>query len=235
MNSVKQILIIEDDVDQSLLISESLEDAMSGIDLTVVQTGGEALELDLSVYDVILLDYNLPDMTGLEILRNISMRDHGPVIMVTGEEVLEIAVESLKEGAEEFITKSIDFHHLLPHIIDRTLSKFHWKQKIQELEIQERERKVQIDTLKRIMMTLAHYLNNAIMPIIFAAELCQRSDYSKKQVNTLVETCLREARRINEIIERFEKYIEEEEFTYTDYLGIKDAMFDVVKPMEEEQ
>lgn len=102
------------------------------------------------------------------------------------------------------------------------------------MEIQEREKKVQIETLMRILMTLAHHLNNAVMPIIFSAELCQRSNHSKEKASCLVDTCLRETQRINMIIDRFEKYIEGGEFEYTDYLDLKDAMFDVQRPVEQD-
>ena len=224
---MKQILIIEDDSDQALMVSETLEDSMDDVKVFIAPTGGEALEKDLSVFDAIILDYNLPDMTGLAILEEMSSSEHGPVIMVTGEEVLEIAVESLKKGAEEFIIKSVDFHQLLPHVVDRTITTFQQRKKVEEMEIREREKKVQIDTLKRVMMTLAHHLNNAVMPIMFSAELCQRNDYSRDQSSRLVDSCLKETRRINKIIEQFEKYIEEEEFEYTDYLDLKDAMFNM--------
>lgn len=224
---MKQILIIEDDSDQALLTSETLEDALEEVSIQIAPTGEEALVKDLSVFDVIILDYNLPDMTGLEILDEMAHREHGPVMMVTGEEVLEIAVESLKRGAEEFIIKSVDFHQLLPHVVERTIAAFQQRKKVEEMEIREREKKIQMDTLKRVMMTLAHHLNNAVMPIIFSAELCQRSDYSRDLACRLVNSCIKETQRINKIIEQFEKYIEEEEFKYTDYLDWKDAMFDV--------
>lgn len=224
------ILLVEDDADYALLTREVLEDNFGDVEVVIAQSGEEALGKDLKSFDVILLDYNLPDMTGLEILRRISKREHGPIIMITGEEVLEIAVESLKEGADDFITKSVDLHQLLPHVVQRTISSFYWKRNMEAMEIREREKKIQIETLKRIMMTLAHHLNNAIMPIIFSAELCKRHKFSTDKTKDFVDTCLTEANRINEVIERFEKYIEDEEFKYVDYLDLKDAMFDVQQP-----
>jgi len=122
----------------------------------------------------------------------------------------------------------------LPHIVERTISTFYQRKKIEEMEIREREKKVQIDTLMRILMTLAHHLNNAVMPIIFSAELCQRGEHSEEKAKSLVDTCLHETQRINTIIERFERYIESGDFQYMDYLDLKDAMFDVRRPMEQD-
>jgi DNA-binding response OmpR family regulator len=222
-----RILIIEDDADQVLLTRFALSEGLSEVEFVEAGTGAAALELDLEGFDAILLDNNLPDMTGLEILGRINNRPHGPVIMVTGNEVLEIAVEALKKGADDFVIKSLELHQLLPHIVDRAIVSAQQRKHMAEVEISERERKVQIDTLKRIMMTLAHHLNNAIMPITFSAELCQRGEYTMESVHRLVNTCLKETSRISAIIERFEQYVESEEFVYTDYLDLKNAMFDM--------
>ena len=222
--------MVEDDYDQALLARESLEEAFSEAEVTVCVSGAEALSQDFSDYHVIILDYNLPDMTGLDILKAKSSKELPPVIVITGEEVLEVAVESLKHGADEFLIKSIDLFHLLPHIVHKTIDNYRWRKKIEETQTRELEKKVQIDTLKRIMMTLAHHLNNGIMPIIFSAEICERSDFEYEKAKSLVAICLRETFRVNFIIERFERYIEDEEFKYCDYLELKDAMFEIELP-----
>ncbi len=230
-----RILIIEDDLDQALLVQETLTENSSEYAFDTVTSGRAALEKDLSLYDAILMDYNLPDMTGLEILREISNRPHGPVIMVTGEEIIELAVQALREGAEDFVIKSLELQQLLPHILDRTINNVQRRKVMEEIEQREREKKIQIETLKRIMMTLAHHINNAIMPVTFSAELCERSGYAQESVQRLVETCLRETRRITAIIERFERFVESEEFKYTDYLDLKNAMFDVEDKEEDSE
>jgi DNA-binding response OmpR family regulator len=232
---MRRILLIEDDPDQALLTRDTLESTLTELELTEVSTGAAALALDLDSFDAILLDNNLPDTTGLELLRKFSDRPHGPVIMVTSDEVIEIAVDALKIGAADFILKSLELHQLLPHIVEKTISAVHQRRAIAEGEIRDREKKVQIETLKRIMMTLAHHINNAIMPITFSAELCQRSEYAVDTTRRLVESCLKETQRIIAIIERFEQYVESEEFKYTDYLDLKNAMFDVQQaPLESE-
>ncbi|MBU0519730.1 response regulator [bacterium] len=222
-----KILLVEDDPDQILLTQAALEEDMEDLILDICQTGEEALKLDISKYDAILLDYNLPDMNGLDLLERMMPEKTGPVVMITAQEDLELAVHSLKKGADEFIIKSIDLYQILPHVVQRTIANYHWHKNLTEMERSERERKVQIETLKRIMMTLAHHLNNSVLPIIFSAELCQRSDFNTERAQRLVEVCLRETHRINHIINRFEQYVDEEEFKYMDYLDLKDAMFDV--------
>jgi len=222
-----RILMIEDDRDFIMIVRTALSDFLGETSFAAVETGEQALALDLSPYDAILLDHNLPDMSGLEILQKLADRPHGPVIMVTGDSHIEVAVEALKSGAEDFVIKSLDLEQLLPHIVERAIANFQQRRAISEIEIRERERKVQIETLKRIMMTLAHHLNNAVMPITFSAELCQRCQYDSEACERLVSTCLNETKRIIAIIDRFEQYVESEEFKFTDYLDLKNAMFEV--------
>lgn len=232
---MKRILLIEDDPDQALLTTETLKENLKGAEVTVASSGTAALENDLAAFNVIILDYNLPDMTGLEVLGQITKRPHGPIIMVTGEGDLEIAIQAFKEGADDFIVKSVDLQRLLPHLVEKTLANFEQKKILQEMEIREREKKVQIDTLKRVMITLAHHLNNAVMPITFSAELCKRSDYGTEAAARLVDSCLKETKRINAIIDRFEEYVDSEDFRFADYLDLKDAMFDVQTTLKPEK
>lgn len=222
-----RILLIEDDRDHALLVREALSQSLKDVEFTVVETGEQALSMDFAAYQVILLDNNLPDMTGLEILEKISSIEHSPVIMVTGDDHIATAVQALKRGAEDFVIKSLNLDQLLPHVVERAIANDQQRKLMSEIEIREREKKVQIETLKRIMMTLAHHLNNAIMPITFSAELCQRNNYKIETTERLVATCIRETQRITAIIERFEQYAESEEFKYADYLDLKNAMFEV--------
>ena len=56
--------------------------------------------------DAILLDYNLPDGTGLEFLHELQGREHPPVIMMTGQRDVHTAVETLRAGAYDYVTKT---------------------------------------------------------------------------------------------------------------------------------
>jgi DNA-binding NtrC family response regulator len=222
-----QILMIEDDLDYAMIVHSALAESLGDISITSVEQGAEALALEWSAFDVVLLDNNLPDMSGLEILQKSADKAHVPIIMITGDSHIETAVEALKAGAEDFVIKSLDLERLLPHIVQRAITNFQQRRAVSEIEMREHERKVQLDTLKRIMMTLAHHLNNAVMPITFSAELCERCGYDSEATERLVKTCLSESKRIIAIIDRFEQYVEFEEFKYTDYLDLKNAMFEV--------
>ncbi len=106
INSSRRILIVEDEFINQELLKLMLADTY---EVVVAGTGAEAMEEVRAHYDIlslILLDLNLPDMHGLEVLRQIKADSRSarlPVIVMTAEK--EAEVESLSLGAIDFIPK----------------------------------------------------------------------------------------------------------------------------------
>ncbi|MBZ0265120.1 response regulator [bacterium] len=100
------VLIIEDDQDLAHLESKIFEN--SGFESIVANTGSQGLEY-LEKYDIsaVLLDYQLPDMDGREIILQLGDRIADiPVILTTGHGDQELAVEMMKLGCADYIVKS---------------------------------------------------------------------------------------------------------------------------------
>ncbi len=101
------ILIIDDDQ----IVADSLASFFhqEQCDATAVYTPDAALtELANSDYQVVLTDLNLPTTTGIELLRKIKLLHPGTaVIMLTGYAAIETAVEALRTGAVDFLTKPV--------------------------------------------------------------------------------------------------------------------------------
>jgi diguanylate cyclase (GGDEF)-like protein len=117
-----RILIIEDDDDQRELMRETLEDHFGRGTVTCADSGAAALRNDLAAFDLILSDYNLPDVTGMDLLDKIKARTTTPVIMVTGENVGRIATDAIRRGATDYVVKFGDYLFTIPLVIEKNLT-----------------------------------------------------------------------------------------------------------------
>ena len=105
---MEKILIVDDNETLRFTLTELLEE--SGFDCKAVEDGSEALnELRKHSYGLVILDMRLPGMSGFEILKKIKEKDKTlPVIMLTAFGEIKTAVEAMKLGAQDFITKPFD-------------------------------------------------------------------------------------------------------------------------------
>jgi len=100
------ILIVEDDLTFSRILNAFLE--KNDFDVTVahsIKQGSEALAA--SQFDLALLDYRLPDGNGLELLEEIRLNHHMPVIMMTSFNDVRTAVKAIQIGAADYILKPV--------------------------------------------------------------------------------------------------------------------------------
>jgi CheY-like chemotaxis protein len=119
--SKEKVLVVDDEP----LIRWSLREALQGWGYKVIEseTGAQALEalVDAQI-GAVLLDINLPDSSGLDLLREIKRRrPRVAVIMVTGETSYDAAVSALRGGADDFIGKPVRLEELrfaLNHAIE---------------------------------------------------------------------------------------------------------------------
>lgn len=110
-----KILIVDDDPDIVMMLEDRLQ--ASGYETVMASEGQQAL--DQIVHEspqLVLLDLSLPRLSGLEVLRRLSQMkpaENLPVIVMTAHGSIEAAVEAMKEGAYDFLTKPLDKDHLL--------------------------------------------------------------------------------------------------------------------------
>ena len=100
-----RILIAEDEANLRLVLQKELE--RLGYRVQAAPDGEAALrKLEESNVDVLLCDINMPRMDGMELLRHVHERPNPPeVIMLTGQATVETAVEAMKLGAYDYLTK----------------------------------------------------------------------------------------------------------------------------------
>jgi diguanylate cyclase (GGDEF)-like protein len=106
-----RILIVDDVADNRAVLARRFR--KRNFEIVEAEGGVKALELiGMGSFDAILLDITMPDLDGLEVLRRIRL-EHSleslPVIMVTGSSQSTDVVEALERGANDFVSKPIDF------------------------------------------------------------------------------------------------------------------------------
>ncbi len=145
---MRKILVVDDDAHSRKLIKLALKE---DFEVYEAPSGMAALERIRGIQpDLTILDQRMPDMNGLTTLKKIqALSEDFHCIMVTAEGTLDLAVEALKQGAIDFLTKPLDIN-LLSHAVKKSLK--HVDLIRQNQLIQEQE--------KRIQEELLHYKNH---------------------------------------------------------------------------
>ena len=114
-------------VDDHALVREGLGQVLAGLhpDLELLQAGTGATAIDMLLphrnIDLVLLDYHLPDMNGLEVLRQMGrIQPALVVLMISGSTTLQLIQMALKDGAAGFVTKTGNTDDLI-EAIDQVL------------------------------------------------------------------------------------------------------------------
>ena len=131
--------MIEDDNDQRDLIKETLVDHFGKETVTGAACGHEVLGWDLAQFDVILTDFNLPDINGMDMLREILKRCDRPVIVVTGENVRQTATQAIRAGAYDYVVKAGDYLFTIPLVVEKNLEAWRVKQENKRLHEQQQQ------------------------------------------------------------------------------------------------
>jgi PAS domain S-box-containing protein len=117
-----RVLLVDDDADHAAIVRRTLE-RQGGFAVTHVPDGPACLEtLNTESYAVVLLDYSLPRMNGLEVLERIGRLGLGiPVVMATGQGDERIAVEAMHAGAIDYVTKTSGYFATLPTVLNKVM------------------------------------------------------------------------------------------------------------------
>jgi DNA-binding NtrC family response regulator len=117
-----KILVVDDEKSILLLLKEAL--GQWGYQVKTAASGTEALEiLRTELFDAMLSDVRMPDMSGLDLLREVRKQDESiEVVMMTGYPTIASAVQALKEGAYDYLSKPLildELRHLMARMMER--------------------------------------------------------------------------------------------------------------------
>jgi len=116
VGDIMKIVLIEDDIKISNFIKKGLKEELFNVDC--VHTAKDGLYLcSMNKYDVIILDWMLPDMDGLEVIERLRLQDiRTPILMLTAKGDLEDKVLGLEKGADDYMAKPFAFLELIARI-----------------------------------------------------------------------------------------------------------------------
>ncbi len=129
------ILLVEDNTGLAELVTVKLEEC--GFILISVASGAEALaHLKIQTPDMMLLDYSLPDMNAKELVETLNKQQiyRPPFIITTGHGNERIAVDMMKLGALEYLTKDSLFLEKLPDVVKRVIKEIESDKKLKQAE-----------------------------------------------------------------------------------------------------
>jgi DNA-binding response OmpR family regulator len=188
----KKILVVDDDESLVGLLRTVL--SSSGYNVETAISGAQALRLTrIFRPDLILMDIGLPDISGLEILRQIrTQADFREIIvmLITGTTGLEMKIEGFNTGANDYISKPINPRELLLKI-DRFLKTV----EVQKDKLVSKQK----ETLHTIVNTLAHELSSPLAAIRYQIRLSAQEQQLEALRNSLASIDV-SARRMEEII-----------------------------------
>lgn len=206
MKVEKKIYLLDDSVSQNEILVKRLErrgfSVLATEDHKVVEKA-----IELKQVRILLLDILMPAISGLDVLKEIRKKFSQielPVIMVTAQSDKKKIVRALKEGANDYVTKPIDFEVLVTRI--------HTQIQISSLS-EESARLQESEAINAMVATYNHEINNPLTTAMINLEKgIEKQDFQR------LKKSLEAMKRIAEIVKRI-RDVTRGEVQYADYLA----------------
>lgn len=195
------VLLIEDNVDFAKLVKLYLDRfEESKIEVVWKNNGPEAIEEAIrnKDVDVILMDYFLPGMNGLEITRALQQKNLGtPVVFLTVNKDMNLAVEVMKLGVQDYLVKEEISTPILPKTIMSVVEQSKFQKEMAVLEIRQKR----LEAMQEMIVGITNELSAPLQAMkSIVAKLLER-EFSEKGLKYL--TIIRD--NVNRIESKMEK------------------------------
>ena len=189
----RKILIVDDNLEFAKAIARNLE--AEGFHVSIAPDGNTTIQkVSSESPELVLLDLKLPDMAGMEVLRRIkAINEDTAVIIITGYGGEQVAVDFMKAGAVDFLSKPFDFQDLLNAV--RNVFK------IRDAHVGDRYNE-KYPHLEKFFPFLAHEIRNPLHAIGGALAIIQRrSDLKDDLLNQSIKVIQEEVQHLNEFVQ----------------------------------
>jgi two-component system, NarL family, sensor histidine kinase BarA len=161
MTDIKSILIIEDDEIDRIALRRYLKSERPDAEIVESHSCAEGFSaMKKKVFDCILLDYQLPDGDGIELLQKLMLSDLGcpPILFLTGQGDELLAVEALRSGAADYIPKDTLSANRLNRSIDNAI-RFH------QLEARAKDAETKLTTSEEKYRTIVEKISDLVFQL----------------------------------------------------------------------
>jgi signal transduction histidine kinase len=183
-----KILIVDDDAHLRETLRDLLE--MEGYKVFEAASGADAMKMVVSdFFHVILMDFNLTDKTGIEVIKDIrKLNTDSQILMMTAHASLDTAVKAIQESVYDFLIKPVDFNYLR-RAIKKAEEKLYLEQENKRLIDMLKHNNEELDRLNgmksKFMSMASHDLSNSLMTLqisfeMLAATITPNGDQKKK-------------------------------------------------------
>lgn len=197
-SGLPKVLVVDDEPDMRWLLVQILR--AQELEVVAAEDGQAALEqIAREPPDVVLLDLKMPGPDGIQVLEQAKAVDpHMPVVIVTAYGDLPSAVQAIRLGAYDYLTKPFDHDEIL-FTVRRALEK-------RELEAA-RLKAAKVATLLETARALSHEINNPLATILGHAQML-KGEFGEAKVATRVEVIIESCDRIARVIQRLSSIVE---------------------------
>jgi DNA-binding NtrC family response regulator len=172
------LLFVDDDAGY-MAVAQQLLAKYQGKKFNIIwkQDGTAALEelKNNKSIDLVLMDYYLPEINGLEVTRLI--REHKidvPIMFLTSNRDFRLAIEAMKYGIEDFMVKDEAVDSVLPRTIVNILERVYLKLRIADQQKTDLIAKKRTDAIKELVVTVCHEFNNPLAAMKISTDILSR-------------------------------------------------------------
>ncbi len=169
-----KILVVDDDAHLRETLRDLLE--MEGYKVFDAESGQQAMKLVVTdFFHIILMDFNLADKTGIEVIKDIrKVNTDSQILMMTAHASLDTAVKAIQESVYDFLIKPVDFNYLR-RAIRKALEKLYLEQenkRLIDMLKHNNEQLQHLNNMKSKFLSMAsHDLSNSLMTLQVSFEM----------------------------------------------------------------